>query len=197
MKKVTIILLLIISFTISANAQVNFGVRAGANLADYTNINSDTRTDFYLGLMLSIKTGKIYTLQPEMTYSKQGTELKGAYTNTIKADYFSVGVMNKFYVADKFHFVIGPFFDICMDESSDFVVNDDIYYDDSFVSAIDLGLKFGAGFDVTNNLTIEARVKQGFFNSFSADGYFDLDDDNSKTRVYQFGLSYRFEFSNN
>ncbi len=200
----TILTAIIIAMTTVTFAQINFGLRAGANLADYSNIeNSDKKVDFYFGALLSIKTGSLYTLQPEFTYSRQGTKLVGNYelfaSNKISVNYFSLAVANKFNVANKVHFLIGPYFDIVMDKNINYATQDNNgynYYDN--IPPVDLGVVFGFGFDATKNLTVEARYKQGFIgvvdrinNSENNGSYYG--DDRHTNKVIQLGITYKFD----
>ncbi|MEZ0130174.1 hypothetical protein AB9T88_10605 [Flavobacterium sp. LBUM151] len=55
-------------------AQVTFrpGIQAGINISKITDSGLDSKTDFYIGAFGALKLSKFYTLQPEITYSKQG-----------------------------------------------------------------------------------------------------------------------------
>ncbi|MCS3867127.1 hypothetical protein J3D55_000043 [Chryseobacterium ginsenosidimutans] len=62
--------------------------------------------------------------------------------------------MNKFYFKN-FNVLVGPTIDIAVEK--DF----DASYD------FDLGITAGAGYDITPNLGVEARVKQGFLHTIN------------------------------
>lgn len=199
MKKI-IFTILTVAILTTSYAQVNFGIRGGLNLSDYSNLDSDKKTDLYFGVLLSIKLGDLYTLQPELIYSKEGVKLKGEYnrinSNTITANFFSLAMINKFSVANKAHIVVGPYFDIRMDENVDYNNNNNNYYYDSATNGVDIGFIVGLGFDVTKNLTLEARFKQGFIDTFNVDR---LDSNNRynnlnshKNQVIQLGIAYKF-----
>jgi hypothetical protein len=205
MKKLFLTAILIATVT-TTFAQINFGLRGGINLADYTNLeDSSLKADYYIGALLSIKTGSLYTLQPEFTYSKQGTKLNGTYadlqSNTISVNYFSLTVANKFSIANNAHFIIGPYFDIVMDRDIQYTrpIQDDYYYYDRYDTVgVDLGFFFGFGFDVTKNITLEARYKQGFIGIIdgvdrgSSSEYY-YDEDPHLNKVIQLGISYKFD----
>ncbi len=202
MKKIifTIFTLAIIT---TSYAQVNFGLRGGLNLSDYSNLESDKKTDLYFGAFLSLKLGDLYTLQPELTYSKEGTKLNGNYdrlqSNTIKANFFSAAIINKFNIAKRAHVVIGPYLDIRMSENIDYRnFNDNNYYYESVTNGADIGFIAGFGFDVTDSFTIEARYKQGFIDTFDVnylDGYNNrYNNYNSHlNQVIQVGIAYKFK----
>ncbi len=199
------IFLTIVTLTVltTSYAQVNFGLRGGLNLSDYSNLQSDKKTDLYFGALLSVKLGDLYTLQPELTYSKEGTKLKGNYdkikSNTISADFFSVAIINKFNVADRAHILFGPYLDIRMSENVDFINNDNNnYYNyyESVTNAVDIGFIGGIGFEVSKSLTIEARFKQGFIDTFdlgrvdASNQYYNYN--SHKNQVIQLGIAYKF-----
>ena len=204
MKKIVLTAILLATASITF-AQFNFGIRGGLNLSDYSNLdNSSKKTDYYVGAILSIKFGDFYTLQPEFTYSKQGTKLNGTQpylaSNTIGVNYFSVDVANKLAIGNNVHFIIGPYFDIVMDKDIKEIRNaDDYYYYRYETTGVDLGFIFGLGFDVTNNLTIEARYKQGFIGVIdylennNTDSSYYYDEDPHLNKVFQVGITYKFE----
>lgn len=202
MKKI-IFTILTLAIITTSYAQVNFGLRGGLNLSDYSNLESDKKTDLYFGAFLSVKLGNLYTLQPELTYSKEGTKLKGIYgrlrSNTIEANFFSVAVINKFNVAKRAHVVIGPYLDIRMSENIEYAyIADDYSYYESVTNGADIGFIFGLGFDITDSFTIEARYKQGFIDTFDLDyldGYNNgYNNYNSHlNQVIQLGIAYKFK----
>jgi len=194
-------------------AQVTFkpGVRAGLNFSKFTNTDADMKTDFYLGATLAIKFVKFYTLQPELTYSRQGVKftqysynydgsgfdpiLPSARTSkSYSLDYLTVGIINKFTFGKGFQVMVGP--------SLDFKVNDNFssYYTER-PEGFDLSLVAGVGYAFPNGLAIEARIKQGIIDIFGYNLYADEDnyydnngnyDDVILNQVIQLGVSYTF-----
>lgn len=161
-----------------AMAQVTFnpGIRAGVNFARFTeggsnggwyyndpyynNTNEDAdmsaKVDFYVGFQGNIRFAKMYALQPEINYSRQGTKV--TYTNStgnrqtddITVSYIGFHLVNKFYM-DKFNIHIGPTLEFQVEEKN---FNSD--------SEADLGALLGVGYDITPNFGVEARIKKGF-----------------------------------
>ena len=206
MKKLIITAIILATVT-NSFAQFNFGIRGGMNLADYSNLtDSSKKADYYVGAIFSIQLGDLYTLQPEFTYSKQGTKLNGTYadlkSNKISVNYFSIDVANKFNIAKNVHFLIGPYFDIVMDKDIKYIHPTQDGYDYYYrydTTGVDLGFIFGFGFDVTKNLTLEARYKQGFIGVIdnvennNSDGSYYYDEDPHLNKVIQLGLTYKFD----
>lgn len=181
MKKYLLLTVLISGFSF---AQVTFklGVRGGINLTHFTQgkgsvqngeieFNPQTnsyspvkiphkftnRTDFYVGILGNIRLGKFYSLQPEFNYSRQGSKVETPVKyarNEYTISYFGSQLVNKFHYK-KFNVLIGPTIDVVVEK--DF----DSSYD------FDLGITAGAGYDITPNFGIEARVKQGFLHTLN------------------------------
>lgn len=175
MKKLSILFVL---FALPMMAQVKFhpGLRGGANFSKFTETgyyyydnyygeqfsNMSFTTDFYVGFQANIRFTKRYALQPELTYSRQGSNATYTYEDyytgiqerqdlKLKAGYISFAVINKIYVVDQFHFLAGPTMDIMTEHSRNFEVN----------VPIDFGLAVGFGSDITKNFGVEARLKKG------------------------------------
>ena len=127
MKKVIMATLCCIGFATSqAQVTVKPGVRAGLNVSSLTNSNADSKADFYVGGQVGIQFSKFYTLQPELTYSRQGATIDGyeeydialpSPNNRVNRDYdvelqyISLAVANKFKIIDGFHALVGPSLD--------------------------------------------------------------------------------------
>lgn len=201
MKKILILAVCILGFT-AASAQVSFkpGIRGGINFSHFTkgenndyyygnnqnsNFDRSSKTDFYLGFFGALKLSKFYTLQPEVDYSRQGSNIK--YTqynyntdtyNTVSSDlevsYISIAVANKF-TFNKFNFHVGP--------TIDFVVEENFNTE----SEVDLAFFLGAGYNFTDNFGIEARVKKGII------PVLDYSDGNHTNVVFSVGATYTFD----
>lgn len=197
----TLLTLTLVLVTIMAQAQVRLGMKVGANIANISELETSAKTSFYGGLVLNIKTSEKYTLQPELLYSKQGTSLDEdndnlqGTSNNIELDYFSIGIMNKFFVAKKVNILFGPSIDIRVYK------NFENYNDWDIMPPIDISFVGGLGVDLTSNLSIEARYKQGIIDILDySDLFGDEYDDNSnlETRnlneVFQLGIIYTFDF---
>lgn len=197
MKKRIVIALVCFFGLPHVKAQVTFkpGLRAGLNLSKITQSDASTKTDFYIGGFGEIKLSKYYTLQPEISYSKQGgddvlvqffNDQSGEYETRktdISIDYISFAVVNKFTFNDKFNAHIGP--------TIDFQSGQNNYTQ----SDVDLAFIFGLGYNVTKNLALEARIKKGIVDVYETDYFIDSDEiGNYNTNfLFQLGVSYTFE----
>lgn len=168
------------------HAQVTFspGLRGGANFShftkgndyysnnsNYSSVNYDTHTDFYIGFYGALKLSRFYTLQPEIDYSAQGSN---SNTGDFNVDYLSVEVINKFTFSDKFNIHFGP--------TLDFVVSKDFNTE----ADVDMAFVLGAGYNFTPNFGVEARVKKGIINVI-------YDDVNHTNVVFSLGATYTFD----
>jgi hypothetical protein len=197
MKKLFIVAVLCFFGLTQSNAQVTFkpGLRGGVNFAHFTKgdfnnnyyyydydpaTNSSnrpdykTKTDFYLGFYGALHLTKYYTLQPEIDYSRQGTKIGGT-SKTYDVSYLSVSVVNKFTFTDKFNIHVGPTIDFIVEENYD------------FDSEVDLAFQLGAGYNVTKNFGIEARIKKGII------PVLDYSSSNHTNVVFSLGGTYTFD----
>lgn len=185
----------------SMNAQVTFkpGLRGGLNLTSITQSRGEFKPTFYVGALGEIKLTKRYTLQPEITYSRQGSnditvdyydyangiDVKGQ--KDVELDYISLSAVNKFYIVEGFHALVGP--------TLDFLVNDNLVYHDT---DLDLGITFGFGYAMPSGLTFEARFKKGIADVLDSNYYQSGSDyflgDYNTNILFQFGVSYAFDF---
>jgi len=199
MRKITLIaFVLFIGITTSkAQVRVSPGLRGGLNLSTLTNIDDNSmKSDFYVGGLVEIKFNKYFTLQPEITYSRQGSEGREYYYDTdsfenakYELNYVTLGAVAKFnFGGQGFHVLAGPSVDIKTSDNFGRFGYDPIGTDFSFVG--------GIGYSLPNGLTFEARFKQGFIDIYGYDGI-DYDDyyydQVILNQVFQFGISYTFK----
>lgn len=213
MKKIfSIFAIVIASFTVNAQVTFDLGLRGGANFARFTQNDNNkekfkTINDFYVGAYGALNFTKFYTLQPELNYSRQGAEreyltyeynsngdqIETMKTETLKVSYLTIGVINKFKF-NRFNIHLGPSIDVKMnDRSKDLVYNSNgynTYYYDNYnnyyddMTEIDFAFTGGVGFNIVENLGVEARIKKGVI---------PVDGDWGTTNIlYQVGLTYNF-----
>ena len=192
---------------ITANAQVKFkpGVQAGANFSRLTNSDASTMAGFYIGGQLGIKITRFYTLQPEVSFSRQGAKIDvidfndmdpasdGMKEAKFTLDYLSVGALNKFTFGKGFFVAVGP--------SIDFLIQDNFAdYDTESPIGLDLSLVAGLGYSFPNGITIDARFKQGLVDIFGNEYYYESSGDYNEdyeailNQSFQIGVSYTFDF---
>lgn len=214
MKKIVIIALAFFTFAaVEAQISVKPGIRAGVNFSKFTSVDSQLKPGFYVGGTLGIKFTKVYTLQPELSYSSQGANVTEYYqSNTngfdpvfysnqrktkYELNYLTLGIINKFTFGKGFQLAVGP--------SLDFKVSDNFIGNNSNRPIdFDLSLVAGVGYAFSNGITIEARLKQGLVDIFGYEIYNDYNynyqNDNYYNynrvilnQVLQLGVSYSFD----
>lgn len=203
MKKIAFLIIGLFALNAGAQVTVKPGVRAGLNLATLTNADADMRTDFYVGGFAAIKLASFYTLQPELTYTRQGANSANMYYSDFEPtpfdfqkdyelQYISLALMNKFTFAESFYAIVGPSLDFKVgDNFEDFEEDDDI--------GLDVTIAGGIGYTLPMGLSIEARYKLGMVDIFGDIYDDDFDegdngnyDDIRLNSVIQIGLAYTF-----
>lgn len=205
MKKSIIVVLLCFFGMAQMNAQVTFrpGIKGGVNFSHFTQTERTdekftSKTDFYAGVFGALKLTKIYTLQPELVYSRQGAKREYFDVNNIRREetldvsYLSIAVANKF-TFKNFNFQVGPAIDIKVNDSQKDIVSNDgeEYYEFNYnpYSGIDIAFFAGVGYDFTKNFGLEARIKKGIV---PVNDTWDSED-NYTNVVFQVGATYTFD----
>lgn len=184
---------------LSAQALPKFGLTGGLlntnvdfktgnsilNLIGVNNFAKINSTGFYVGALVDIAATEKLHIQPELTYGS-AEDLSFVY----------LPIMAKYYVADKFHVQAGPQlnFSSNLDDikkairDTEELLGTNGNVDDVLRTVgIDIGL--GAGFDVTENLAIQARYSFELSDRYSgpAGGVLDI-----KGSAFQVGVAYFF-----
>jgi len=193
-KFVVIAFILFIGINAQAQVRVSPGLRGGLNVSTLTNIDdNNSKTDFYVGGLVNIRFNKFFSLQPEITYSRQGDEGREYFNDggyryvNYELNYITLGAVAKFnFNGGGFHLLAGP--------SLDLKVGDN--YINSNPEDFDLAIVGGIGYTLPNGLTFEARIKQGLVDIYGYD-YYDNDgyytNDAILNQVFQIGISYTFK----
>lgn len=198
MKK-TILVLAVVFAAVAAQAQVSFGVKAGANFStlggdDYDEVDGKkSNTGFHFGGFANIGISDNFAFQPELVYSaKQGMEYRATilgqnYELNVNLNYLNLPLMMQ-YRTHGFYAEAGPQVGFLLTakskaKSGGVTEEEDIKED---LKGIDFGVNLGLGYELKNGLGIGARYNFGMSNI--------ADDDNSdvKNRVLSVGLFYKF-----
>lgn len=192
MKKCLAIFVFIFAGTLVSNAQFEFkpGVRGGVNIAKVTNFEVDSKTDFFVGGQFELKFVDLYSLQPELTYSRQGFK---ASNDNYSIDYLSIGVTNKFTFGGGFNVLVGPTIDIKVGDNLPNIYSNELI-------GFDFALMGGIGYTFKNGVAVDARFKQGLVDIFG-DNYNEYNDENGNgnidevklNQLFQIGVSYSFD----
>jgi hypothetical protein len=192
MKKVLLVILAAGSAAI-ASAQIQYGVKAGYNLATVTQSGSSnvdglkSKSDFSGGLLASIPLFSSFYLQPEVMYSGQGTQAtESGETVKLNYSYINVPVLFKYQHASGVFAETGPQVGFLLSAKAKADgVNEDVK---SQSQSVDFSWAFGLGYKIPKmGLGIDARYNLGLTNITKDDG-----DEKVKNSVFQFGLFYLF-----
>jgi hypothetical protein len=177
---------------LSANAQIQFGVKAGANFSTLTGSDANgvkTKVGFQGGVLAGIPLAGSFSLQPEVNYSMQGakaTEVGMDYT--LAQNYLNVPVLFKYKHESGFFAETGPQIGFLMSAK---VTGDGTNVNvKSDYKSTDFSWAFGVGYLVKSiNAGIDARYNLGLTNneagSSSSNG-------TVKNSVFQVGVFYLF-----
>ncbi len=198
MKKNVLILITLLSFTfLNAQIELKPGIKGGLNRARLTNLeDSSTRnkglSGFHIGGTLGIKFARFYTLQPEIMYSQQGSDLiYNGVNSSVNLNYLSLLANNKFYIANSnLNFQIAAFIDILLNHENV-----------EYPQKVDIGAFMAVGFDLPSGVVFSLGFKQGLtdlfgrnVNTYNYDYYETTDlSEIILNQVVQFTVGYQFD----
>lgn len=171
MKKVffTVILSFLFVTGLQAQSDIKIGVTGGLitsrinnklgilgiNLADFTAVSG---TGFYVGAIGNLGITEKFAVQPELVYAKAGD-----------LEYVQLPIMVKYYVIDKLYAQAGPQFNISTNASKVKDILELISAEDA-VKSLGIDIGFGAGYDILENLAVQARFSTELTNRYDGPG---------------------------
>jgi hypothetical protein len=191
MKKI-IVLSVAVFFYVSLQAQVRFGVKAGLNLAnisvsDASGSSFSMKPDFHAGILAAIPLVGKLSLQPEVIYSGQGSDVKaGGEKGKYNLQFINVPVLIKYEIASGLNIETGPQLGLLLGAKvkADGGGSADIK---SELKTADFGWTLGASYLLPLNLGFDVRYNLGLTNYLKDSG-----DGSIKNGVLQIGVFYLF-----
>jgi hypothetical protein len=182
MKKLALVLTVFTVSIIGAQAQIQFGIKAGANFASITSSpGSKTLVSFNGGALVKIPLADAFSLQPEVVYSAQGAKFDGGSDHL---NYLNIPVLGTYTLPMGVFFQTGPQLGFLMSAKEKVDGESDVDIK-SALKSTDLSWAFGAGYLVTSaNIGFNVRYNLGL--TKLADG------GSSKNGVIQVGVFYLF-----
>jgi len=183
------------ALTLLAGAQVQFGAKAGLNLANVHVSPSEPGTSFKMspnvnvGVLAYLPLAGKLGLQPEVIYSGQGAKVtSGSEDGTYRLGYINVPVLVKYKDASGFFFEAGPQIGFLLNAKAK---SQGVSVDakDAFKSA-DFAASFGLGYQFPFNVGIDARYNLGLNNIAK-----DSEGSTAKNNVAQLSIFYMFGHS--
>ena len=188
MKKIMFLPLLL--GMVVVNAQIQLGVKAGVNIANFTggdfkNVDKSPLTSFHAGGILRWKFEHII-LQGEVLYSEQGAKLKDSTSeHDYKVSYINIPILLQYAFKGGFYVEAGPQVGFKVNENVPDNANIDKFAkSEDFSIALGLGFNKGKGFGIGGRYTVGVS-NVGDFDSASYEANF-------KNGVIQFSIMYIF-----
>jgi hypothetical protein len=176
MKKSIFLLVLVFTVAEFSNAQIRFGIKAGANMTSFStkeNIVEQVKgaTNYQFGILFNAKMGML-SLQPEVLYSVKGSELTDAafseYTgNTVKFNSQNIEVPVNLQLGINLgkklraYVQAGPYFSYMTGGTTDTGEDFNDFVENFNLNRVDYGVGFGAGVELFG-LQVAARYDLGF-----------------------------------
>ena len=198
-------LLLVVLVCISANAQVQFGAKAGLDLTNFwgKETNHSLLLNYQAGLLIEYKFHSNFGIAPEVVFAAQGGKSTGKVTvqtdnGKLFADflcyhmnYINVPVMFKYYTAPDFSIDFGP--QMGFNVYSKYTDADEKATDfKRWTNAIDFGLGLGGTYDIDNHVFIQVRYTLGLSKVFKTSYDGAKWDDDRKNGNIQLAFGYNF-----
>ncbi len=188
MKKLVVLFLSAGAF-FTANAQVQFGVKAGANFATLAGSGADgakTKVDFHGGAFAHIPLMNSFFLQPELVYSRQGAKAASDGMDfTVNQSYLNIPVLAKYHHSSGFFGETGPQLGFLL--AANVKAGDMTENVKSSYKSTDFSWAFGLGYTCSSiGAGIDARYNLGLTNIAAQEvsGY------SVKNSVFQIGVFY-------
>ncbi len=166
MKKLLLFVTILSLTFASTNAQeFRIGAKGGANFASLIGDDADgskTLTNFHIGAVAKIGISELFSLQPELVYSNQGSKGEGSDSGKLKLGYINLPIMADFMVAEGLSLQAGP--QVGFNISSKVENGDGDEFDLDNVNTLDISLGIGAQYVLPINLFFQARYNVGLSN---------------------------------
>lgn len=190
-----------VNFTKAQDMEPSVGIKGGVNFTNlYTEDVDDNNvlTSFNAGLFANFPVSNSVSLQPELLYSRKGSELVydnvfASGTTKLKLNYLELPVLLKLNVTPNFNIHLGPYVAYLLDgkatnetDSGSFDFEENIDNDD--LNKWDYGLSAGVGFDFEST-SIGVRYNYGLQTigkerTFAGETYTFPDSKNSALSLY-------------
>ena len=180
MKK-TVLILSAVLMSMSAMAQVDFGVKAGFDMTNFwgKDVPHGMKPSYQAGVFMEYHFNDKVSIAPEVTFASQGGKFKMAQDVfgidvtslglkdvdvTYNTNYVNVPVMFKFYATPSFSIDLGPQvgFNVYSKVSGEGKALD---LKDG-TKTVDVGVGLGATYFLTENVFVQGRYTMGFTNAF-------------------------------
>ncbi|ULQ57915.1 PorT family protein [Flavihumibacter rivuli] len=177
-----------------ANAQVQFGAKAGVNFSTLVGDDSEgakTHTSFYGGAFARFSINESIKFQPELVYSALGTKADDQdVSGEFRFGYITVPIMFQYHTPGGFFGETGP--------QLGFLVNSKVESEGTsvdfkdYTKSFDFNWAFGLGYQLKSGLGFNARYCLGLSKVIDGEALIEQEVD-TKNSVIQVGLFYVFK----
>jgi opacity protein-like surface antigen len=184
MKNSIFVIILFCLFNNHVNSQfLQFGFKGGVNFSNYggeevEGIDFKNVTSYHFGLVTEFKLLENFSLQPELLYTSQGSEIEG-FGDQIKNElgYIALPIFIKFYLTDnQLSLEAGPQFSFLVSERNEIDLNDS--------NSFEMGIGAGLSYKITNSIFLSGRYIAGLTDVKK--------DSEVKNSVVQFSVGFLF-----
>lgn len=211
MKKVFFALAAVLMLSLTSQAQVKFGAKAGLNLSRVTEHFETMKPGFHGGIYAQINLHPMFSIQPEVLYSMQGGMEKDvneilnqtiSTKTTLTSHNVIVPIMLQFSPIKMITIEAGPQFGFNLGMSSHSVLTtqgivdseteSDYTFESDDYNMFDFGLAAGLKLNVASNVNIYARYNFGLTNVFVNEDVFGYEDDETFNQNLMLGVGFTF-----
>lgn len=191
-----IILIFFISIT-TTSQNVLYGVKAGMNLSKFSGNSNEPfakyngKVGFHLGGIFELSLTEKFSIQPELLYSYQGTNINSG-ERVISMNNLQLPIIGKYYIVKGLSAEAGPIFGYLLSAKYEATLTsqggrESVDISDNY-KAVDIAFGLGASYKLKSDLFFGIRYNFGLSNIN------DLDLKNSKVRnnVFQLSAGYFF-----
>jgi hypothetical protein len=186
MKKSLLLIVCAVAIATTSQAQVRFGFKGGANLA---NVNGDLggtkqKVGYYAGAQAKVSVSDAFSIQPELVYSNQGTKLEQDVTINFHLNYLNLPVMFQYNTPFGIYAETGPQISYLIGaKAKGEGQSEDVK---EMFKSIDYGWGIGLGYQMQGSgLGLSARYNIGLAKINDSDG-----DEKITNGVIQIGFHY-------
>jgi len=190
-KKLVLLLIAGLSFA-TTQAQIGFGIKAGANFSNFTGTDAQqgfsTLVGFNGGVLVKLHLGGGWSIQPEALYSGQGAKFTDSSGNSgnLHNAYLNIPVLLCYKLPFGLSFQAGPQFGLLMSAN---VTSQGVSVDTkSLYKSSDVSIIMGAAFKTPFKLGFDARYNLGVTNIEKADA--STGAGTLKNGIFQLGVFY-------
>jgi Outer membrane protein beta-barrel domain len=174
--------------TLSASAQVNFGIKGGLNFYNLKgdDIEADSKVGLHLGALAHIHLSETWAIQPELVFSGQGAEANGAGDDVkLALNYLNAPLLFQYMFDNGFRLEAGPQLGFLLSAKAKSDGNSTDVKDN--FNSIDLSIPIGVGYILPSVLGFDARYNFGLSNVNEDD------DSEIMNSGFQLGIFYQFQ----